>query len=117
MIVGEMAGRGFNAKSSKLKISGTWADGFNTANVSLAFSGPPGPPTFGPGGLPNSTVYSNWCPAYASDELISFHPNGGFILMCDASAHFITQDVDRSLLWALASRKGGETIDTSWAED
>ncbi len=116
IIVAEMAGRGFNAKSSKLKISGTWADGYNTANVKLAFSGPPGPVTFGPGKLPDSTVYSSWCPAFASDELISYHPNGGNVLMCDGSVHFVSQDVDPSILWALCSRKGGEAIDDPWAD-
>ena len=118
MIVGEMAGRGFNAKSSKLKISGTWADGFNTANVNLAFSGPPssGPP-FGQGALPNSTIYANWCPAFASDELISYHSGGGFILMCDGSVHFIAQTVSASILEQLASRNGAEVIPDDWDAD
>ncbi len=93
MKVGEMAGRGFNAKSSKLKISGTWADGFNTANLKLTFSAPPGSPPFGGGTLPNSTVYANWCPAFASDELMSYHSGGGQVLLCDGSVHFMGSDV------------------------
>ena len=100
-----MAGRRFNAKSSKLKISGTWADGYNTANVNFAFSGPPGSPPFGPGSLPNSTVYSGWCPAFASDELIAYHPNGGNVLMCDGSVHFVSQQVEPSILWRSARAK------------
>ena len=103
-------------QGSKLKISGTWADGYNTANVKLAFSGPPSPPPFGPGGLPNSTVYANWCPAFASDELISYHPDGGNVLMCDGSVHFVLQTVQPAILWALCSRKGGETIDNPWSD-
>ena len=114
IVVGEMAGRGFNAKSSKLKISGTWADGFNTGNVNLTFSEPPGSPPFGPGLLPNSTVYANWCPAYASDELLSYHPGGGLVLMCDGSVHFLTHGMDPALLWALCSRNGGETLADAW---
>jgi type II secretory pathway pseudopilin PulG len=111
MVVGEMAGRGFNAKSSHLKISGTWSDGFNTANVNLAFSGPPsGTLASSIGMLPNSTVYANWCPAFASDELISYHSGGGYILMCDNSVQFVTPDIDQVILRSLASRNGGETI-------
>jgi prepilin-type N-terminal cleavage/methylation domain-containing protein/prepilin-type processing-associated H-X9-DG protein len=117
MIVGEMAGRGFNAKSSKLKLSGTWADGFNIANLKLQFSAPPGPPTFGAGSLPNSTAYSNWCPAFASDELISYHSGGGQVLMCDGSVHFMGSDVSQVILWSMCSRKGNETIPERWAGD
>ena len=38
MIVGEMAGRGYNYNKSK--ISGTWADGENIGVLQLPFSGP-----------------------------------------------------------------------------
>jgi prepilin-type N-terminal cleavage/methylation domain-containing protein/prepilin-type processing-associated H-X9-DG protein len=117
MIVGEMAGRGFNAKSSQLKISGTWSDGYNTGNLQSAFSAPPGPPPFAAGTLPNSTAYANWCPAYASDELISFHPGGGHVLMCDGSTHFLTPEMPVSLLWSLCSRNGDEPLGDRWAGD
>jgi prepilin-type N-terminal cleavage/methylation domain-containing protein len=114
MLVGEMAGRGFNAKASKLKISGTWADGFNTANLANPFSGPPGPVTFGSGSAPGGTAYSDWCPAYASDELISYHPGGGQVLMCDASVHFLSRDMSPTILWSLCSRNGDESIPDDW---
>ncbi len=117
MIVGEMAGRGFNAKSSKLKLSGTWADGFNTANLKLPFSAPPGPPPFGSGALPNSTAYANWCTAFASDELISYHSGGGQVLMCDGSVHFMASNVSQVILWSMCSRKGNEIIPERWAGD
>ena len=38
MIVGEMAGRGFNY--NKTKFSGTWAVGDNIGTLQLQFSGP-----------------------------------------------------------------------------
>lgn len=117
IIVGEMAGRGFDAKASKLKIAGTWADGYNTANIKLTFSAPPNPPTFGSGALPNSTAYSNWCPAFASGELISYHPGGGMVLMCDGAVHFLSQDMSPPLLWSLCSRGGDETIPDKWTSD
>ena len=106
-----------NAKSSQLKISGTWSDGYNTGNLQSAFSAPPGPPPFAAGTLPNSTAYANWCPAYASDELISFHPGGGHVLMCDGSTHFLTPEMPVSLLWSLCSRNGDEPLGDRWAGD
>jgi prepilin-type N-terminal cleavage/methylation domain-containing protein len=106
MIVGEMAGRAFNF--NKNKISGTWANGCNIGTLQLQMSGPPtkGLPT------PMTTAnYSTWCPAYASDELIAFHPSGGMILLCDGSVQLITQEMPASLLFSLASRSGNETIE------
>ncbi|HEX4143091.1 MAG TPA: DUF1559 domain-containing protein [Pirellulales bacterium] len=105
MIVGEMAGRGYNFSDNKF--SGTWAVGDNIGTLQLQFSGPPG-------ALPtplNTTSYATWCPAYASDELISFHTDGGMILLCDGSVQFLTQETPAAVIYSLASRNGGETIE------
>ena len=106
MIVGEMAGRGYNF--NKTKISGTWAIGDNIGTLQYQFSGPPSST------LPNpltAASYTTWCPAYASDELISFHANGGMVLLCDGSVQFLTQDTAGAVIFSLASRNGNETIE------
>ena len=106
MIVGEMAGRGYNY--SKTKFTGTWAIGDNVGTLQYQISGPP------VNGFPNpltTTSYSNWCTAYASDELIAFHPNGGNVLLCDGSVQFLTQTTAAAVIYSLASRSGGETIE------
>ncbi len=116
MIVGEMAGRGFNF--NKTKLSGTWANGDNVGTLQLQFSAPPSGAF--PSALskdPNGTTfgtYSNWCPAYGGDELISFHPSGGLILLCDGSVQFMTQETPAVILYALSTRAGNESIDASY---
>ena len=42
----------------------------------------------------------------------SFHIGGANFLKCDGSVRFITQDIDMATYRALASRDGGETLDT-----
>jgi prepilin-type processing-associated H-X9-DG protein len=115
MIVGEIAGRGYNWGSTK--ISGTWADGLNLSTLLTQVSGPPTagfPATLTADGTTAPYVlgsYTNWCPAYSVDELIAFHPNGAMILLCDGSVQFITQDTDLSIILSLASRDGAEPIE------
>lgn len=113
MIVGEMAGRGFNF--NKTKFSGTWAVGDNVGTLQLQFSGPataafPTTLTVDPNGNSYGT-YSTWCPAFGEDELIAFHPNGGMILLCDGSVQFIPVETDPAVIFSLATRNGGETIE------
>ncbi len=112
MIVGEEAGRGYNWAGGK--ISGTWADGLNIGNLTLQFSGPPTgafPSKLTPDSKTVPGSYTTWCPAYGADELIAFHPNGGMILLSDGSAQFINQEIAASIIWSLATRNGGETIE------
>jgi prepilin-type N-terminal cleavage/methylation domain-containing protein/prepilin-type processing-associated H-X9-DG protein len=115
MIVGEIAGRGYNWGSTK--ISGTWADGLNLSTLLTQVSGPPTtgfPATLTADGKTVPYVfgtYTTWCPAYSVDELISFHPNGAMILLCDGSVQFIPLETDLSVILSLASRDGAETIE------
>jgi prepilin-type N-terminal cleavage/methylation domain-containing protein/prepilin-type processing-associated H-X9-DG protein len=106
MIVGEMAGRGYNLKNTKF--SGTWAIGDNVGTLQFQISGPP---TTGFPSPVTTTSYSTWCPAYASDDLISFHSDGAMILLCDGSVQFLTQETSVAVIASLASRNGGETIE------
>ncbi|MEA1950199.1 MAG: DUF1559 domain-containing protein [Planctomycetota bacterium] len=43
----------------------------------------------------------------------SWHPGGCHFGMVDGSAHFITNDIDLTVLQQLATRAGGETVDES----
>jgi len=106
MIVGEMAGRGYNY--GQTKFSGTWAIGSNTGNLQLQISGPPTTGFPSPLTMAN---YATWCPAYKSDELISFHPSGGQILLADGSVQFLIQETSVAILCILASRNGNEPLE------
>ncbi len=112
MIVGEMAGRGFNWSGNK--IAGTWADGLNIGVILMGVSGPPTaavPTTLTADTSTKPGSYTSWCPAYGADELIGFHPAGCMILLCDGSAQFMTQEVSLPIILALCSRDGTETIE------
>jgi hypothetical protein len=108
MIVGEMAGRGYNFGKTPGKFSGTWAIGDNVGTLQLQISGPP---MMGFPSPVTTTNYATWCPAYASDELISFHTDGAMVLLCDGSVQFLTQETSIAVIASLASRNGGETIE------
>jgi prepilin-type N-terminal cleavage/methylation domain-containing protein len=45
-----------------------------------------------------------------SDQLYSDHPNGGHALYCDASVHFLAEEIELALLQALSSRDQGEVL-------
>jgi hypothetical protein len=40
----------------------------------------------------------------------SLHPGGAHFIMCDASVHFVNENVDHSSYRALASREGDDSI-------
>ena len=44
-------------------------------------------------------TYSSWCPAFGEDELISFHPAGGLVLLCDGSAQFLPMETDVGIIF------------------
>jgi prepilin-type N-terminal cleavage/methylation domain-containing protein len=47
-----------------------------------------------------------------SDSIVfrSLHPGGAHFIMCDASVHFVSENIDHVSYKAMASREGGETI-------
>ncbi|RIK84335.1 MAG: hypothetical protein DCC67_05000 [Planctomycetota bacterium] len=44
----------------------------------------------------------------------SLHPGGAHFLMCDASAHFLSENIDHASYRALASREGGDMVDQGY---
>ncbi len=46
--------------------------------------------------------------------LSSYHPGGVFVVMCDGSARFLSQDIDGEVLAKLVSPAGTKTMKESW---
>ena len=44
------------------------------------------------------------------DQLYSDHPGGAHVLYCDASVHFLQEEIELPILTALASRDGEEVL-------
>ena len=52
------------------------------------------------------------CPLNCSNQfaVFSFHPKGANALFVDGSVHFLSQDIDEFVFFALVTRAGGEVI-------
>jgi type II secretory pathway pseudopilin PulG len=48
--------------------------------------------------------------AYNFKQPYSFHPSGAYVSMVDGSVHFLYEGTARSVVYALLSRAGGETV-------
>jgi len=102
MIVFESSGRGVEDSNGDKPLGenysnlvGAWASSSNTGRVKLQIN-PPDP--------------NDW---WASPEMLSDHPSGAHVLMCDASVHFLNEEMDPNVYFSLASRDGAEVIDNS----
>lgn len=67
----------------------------------------PGPPEVG---TVESWVQGGLLPMYYVGGFSSWHPTGANILLCDGSARFLKETVDRRVLRRLANRSDGELI-------
>ncbi|HTM55181.1 MAG TPA: DUF1559 domain-containing protein [Pirellulales bacterium] len=67
-------------------MNGMWADGENIFDA----------------GVPINTLQNN--------EIWSDHPGGAQVLLCDASVHFLTDEIDLAVLAALCTRAGDEVV-------
>lgn len=93
MLVAELTGRGFNPAKSEL--SGTWADGANVFAVQ---------------GQINQDAETV---AWVKNEIFSDHRGGANGLFCDGSVHFLTENLDTSILCALSTRDGADPVPTA----
>jgi prepilin-type N-terminal cleavage/methylation domain-containing protein len=116
LMIVEVAGRGVLKGSSSATLRGVWAGGQNTAHIPSvellngklqAWVNPD--PTVPNGTGTSSAVWTLGTGANVS--LYSGHVGGAHILLCDGSAHFISERIALSVLLSLASRDGGEPID------
>ncbi len=93
MCVTECTGRGAGIKDDKIdSLHGAWASGNNVTHVD--------------DGINRSETPKAWY----SERIISDHPGGAQVLMCDASVHFMSDDTPKSLIRWLASRDGEEDV-------
>lgn len=122
LLVGESASRAWDYATSTThptgKANAGWAYGTNVIAIGLG----PTPATSaldpGPGVInayqpspPANTVPAN-SPANWTDkhQLYSQHPGGAHVLLCDGSVQLLTEDTDRIVVWAMATRAGGESL-------
>jgi prepilin-type N-terminal cleavage/methylation domain-containing protein/prepilin-type processing-associated H-X9-DG protein len=100
MVVAEIDGRGYNDSKSPPEFRGVWADGDNVFAVKEVINDP-------------TTVQVNGVDVpiqWTSDEIYSEHPGGANVLFCDGSVHFLPDNLDVNVIYALATRAGGEQI-------
>jgi prepilin-type processing-associated H-X9-DG protein len=96
LCVAECSGRGveFDDESGEIKsLNGAWASGSNVSHLTKGINQV---------GTPK---------AWYDEAIISDHPGGAHLLMCDGSVQFGSDDMEESVLMALASRDGEEVID------
>ena len=86
LMVGECVGRGLD--------NGPWATGGNVSSIEHPI---------------NSPVDIVW----DEEDLYSEHPGGAHGLMADGSVHFLQESMELSVVQALASRDGEETVGSS----
>ncbi len=109
MMLCEVTGRGVNGTGSSANGRGTWAAATNCIYVGNgANPSPPSIPMINPG----NTATDVW-QDYASTPLFSDHRGGVQVAMCDGSVHFVTENINESILTGLASREGGEAVSIS----
>ncbi|MEM9187195.1 MAG: DUF1559 domain-containing protein [Planctomycetota bacterium] len=101
--VTECTGRGATLEGGDWELQGAWANGSNTAHLELGVR--EANPAY------TSSTGENPFYAWTEEEIYSDHPGGAHVLMCDGSVHFLSDEVERSLVHALASRGGEEITD------
>jgi prepilin-type N-terminal cleavage/methylation domain-containing protein/prepilin-type processing-associated H-X9-DG protein len=93
--VAECSGRGveYDAEDDKIKsLNGAWASGSNVSHITSRINGDPVPD------------------AWYHEAIMSDHPGGAHLLMCDGSVHFGTDETEKPVLMSLCSRDGEEVV-------
>lgn len=91
--VTECTGRGVDVKGGKIDaLHGAWASGNNVSHIDKGVNEdePPG--------------------AWYNERIFSDHYTGAHAVMCDASVHYLNNDIEKKVLRALCSRDGEEDI-------
>ena len=91
--VTECTGRGVNVVNGVIDaLNGAWASGVNVTHID------------------NGVNDTNPPKAWYNERIISDHPSGAHVIMCDASVQFLRDDTDKKVIHWLASRDGHEDI-------
>lgn len=102
MCIAEITGRGLDSPGRKGGDRyGAWASGKNTFRVGGMFVNAARDANNTPNGF------------LIEEDIVSDHPTGAHILMCDASVHFLSDQTALSIVNAFASRNGQEQPDMS----
>jgi prepilin-type processing-associated H-X9-DG protein len=101
LVIGEVTGRAWDptqtsSSTPKGVPDGAWMYGKNVITI-----------RYGINRYDNKGNPAAWT---QSDQFYSDHPGGVHILYCDASVHFVSEDIDVQLLQSLASRAGEEVV-------
>ena len=89
-LVTECTGRGLDGDGD---FNGTWVSGRNVGHIAKRINSSK-PPR-----------------AWTRERIFSEHSGGAHFLMCDGSVHFLNEGIEKPVLKALASRRGGELIE------
>jgi prepilin-type N-terminal cleavage/methylation domain-containing protein/prepilin-type processing-associated H-X9-DG protein len=93
--VTECTGRGVEVDQGEIKsLNGAWASGSNVSHITKGINRD---------GVPD---------AWYKETIFSDHPGGATILMCDGSAHFGSDEIEKTVIMSLCSRDGEEQIDS-----
>lgn len=102
-LVAEITGRGIPASG---ELRGIWAGGQNCMYVPKS----PGSATTIPPWINSDTPASHSWGTGANASMFSDHGTGVTVLLCDASAHFFTDDTDLKVVLGMATRSCGELV-------
>jgi prepilin-type N-terminal cleavage/methylation domain-containing protein len=93
MCVVECTGRGVGLKHGQIdNLHGAWASGNNVTHIDK--------------GVNDTKTPKAWY----MERIISDHPGGAHVVMCDTSVHFLSDTTDKKVIHWLASRDGHEDI-------
>jgi prepilin-type N-terminal cleavage/methylation domain-containing protein/prepilin-type processing-associated H-X9-DG protein len=95
LCVAECSGRGVEFDETKFEIkalNGAWASGSNVSHITKGINALPVPQ------------------AWYEEAIMSDHPGGAHLLLCDGSVHFAPDETDKTLLMSMTSRDGDETV-------
>jgi prepilin-type N-terminal cleavage/methylation domain-containing protein/prepilin-type processing-associated H-X9-DG protein len=95
LCVAECTGRGveFDEEDNKIKsLNGAWASGSNVSHITKGINQEPTPD------------------AWYNEAIMSDHPGGAHLLMCDGSVHFANDDLEKPVLMSICSRDGEEVV-------
>jgi prepilin-type N-terminal cleavage/methylation domain-containing protein/prepilin-type processing-associated H-X9-DG protein len=103
LLVFELVGRGYERDGSTKYPRGVWASGLNSCSV-----GPRAKAS--DARIVNPSTEYAWNHEDYESAMLSDHPGGVNVLMCDGSVHFLNETTAEPVVLGLASRNIGEAV-------